>query len=67
MVNVRGAGRIIEGKSGSGRSTSSNVATLDHLWYPWDSPTGLKENGGVAKLEFVDVRDSALGEVEVNT
>lgn len=53
---------------GRGRSISSKLAVRDQRWKPCDSPTGLREKGGVAKEEFVvSVRESALGEVEVMT
>lgn len=53
---------------GKGRSVSSKFAVRDHRWKPWDSPTGLREKGGVANEEFVvSVRESALGEVDVMT
>lgn len=68
MVNVRGGGSTRGTTGGSGRLKSSKLAVLDHLWKPWDSPTGLREKGGVANEEFVvSVKESALGEVDVMT
>lgn len=47
---------------------SSKEVVRDHRWKPWDSPTGLREKGGVAKDELVvSVKESALGDVEVTT
>lgn len=69
MVNVRGFGNCNRTMAGNGRLSSSKLAVRLHRWKPWDSPTGLRENGGVAKLEFVvvSVRLSADGDVEVIT
>lgn len=47
---------------------SSKDADDRHLENPWDSPTGDRLNGGVAKLEFVvSVKESADGLALVTT
>lgn len=63
MINSRGGGNETNLIGGNGRLTSSNCWIRVQLYSPCDSPTGLSENGGVAKDEFVvSVRLSADGD-----
>lgn len=64
IVNFLGSGSSNGTISGSCNSTPSSSKDADdrHLEKPWDSPTGDRLKGGVAKLEFVvSVRESADG------
>lgn len=70
IVSSRGSGSSRETISGNCSSTpcSSKDAEDRHLDKPWDSPTGDRLKGGVAKLEFVvSVRESAEGLALVTT
>lgn len=64
IVSSRGSGSSSGTISGSCSSIpcSSNETDDRHREKPWDSPTGDRLNGGVAKLEFVvSVKESADG------
>ena len=70
IVNSRGSGRTKGTISGNASSApwSSNEAEDRHREKPWDSPTGDRLKGGVAKLELVvSVRESAEGLALVTT
>lgn len=70
IVSSRGSGSSRGTISGNCNSTpcSSKDAEDLHLDKPWDSPTGDRLKGGVAKLEFVvSVRESADGLALVTT
>ena len=66
ITSSLGGGNSTNLIGGNGRLISSKACTRDHRYEPCDSPTGLSENGGVAKDEFVvSVSESALGEGDV--
>lgn len=68
MTSCLGGGSCTSWTGGNGSCTSSKACTRAQRSMPCDSPTGLSENGGVAKEEFVvSVRLSALGDGDVST
>ena len=70
MVSFLGSGNSSGTISGSCSSIPCSSKETDdrHLEKPWDSPTGDRLNGGVAKLEFVvSVKESAEGLALVTT
>lgn len=71
IVNSLGLGSAsgtISGSASSITPCSSKEADDLHLENPWDSPTGERLNGGVAKLELVvSVNESAEGLALVTT
>lgn len=70
IVNSRGSGNSSEMISGNWSSTPCSSKDADdlHRDKPWDSPTGDRLKGGVAKLEFVvSVKESADGLALVTT